>query len=222
MQPSSENDVNIRCTTTDEDVRSQQDHNIIFPRKYLTTSTENNVNVNVDLYTNFISRTMLHYPRGAVSTCAHTKRMDKSYAITLCDDTLYRCNKIVGLLENSEGNFTIYLNTIHSGETKARRHYINLRWNKTRYGHWLYNASCHYETRMIAFINEFYMYIKMLKRDPSTNIFVTAKMQIYKHFASVGYLLEKPIFKIIIHIFCYKTFLDPQINDYTLGYLCCP
>ena len=141
--------------------------------------------------------------------------MDKSYAIILCDDTLYKCDKIVGLLENSKGNFTIYL------QTKAHQHYMTLKWNKTYYGHWLYNTSCHYETRMIAFTQELYTHIKMLKQNPLTNVFVSVKMKIYKHFASKGYLLEKTIFKLIIYIFCYKTFLEPRINDYTRGYLCC-
>ena len=141
--------------------------------------------------------------------------------IILCDDTLYKCNKIAGLLEKSNGNFTIYLNTIHRGELNARRHYIHLNWNKTFYGHWLYSTSCHYETRMIAFIHKFYMYIKMLKQDPSTNKFVDVKMCIYKHFASNGYLLDKSIFKMVAHILCYKTFLEPRINDYSGGYLCC-
>jgi hypothetical protein len=124
-------------------------------------------------------------------------------------------------LEKSNGNFTIYLNTIHRGELNARRHYIHLNWNKTFYGHWLYSTSCHYETRMIAFIHEFYMYIKMLKQNPSTNKFVDVKMCIYKHFASNGYLLDKSIFKMVAHILCYKTFLEPRINDYSGGYLCC-
>jgi hypothetical protein len=151
-----------------------------------------------------------------------TKSYRKSFTITLCDDTLYNCNKIIGLLEDSKGNLTIYLNTIHPGETHARRYYITMKWYKHYYGHWLYNTSRHYETRMIAFINELFSYIKILKRNPATNIFVTAKMQIYKHFASKGYLLEKPIFKIIIHIFCHKTFLDPQIEEHSPGWLCCP
>ena len=148
----------------------------------------------------------------------------KMNTILLCDDTLYKCNKIVGLLEKSNGYFTVYIDTIHRGESKIRRHYIHLKWNRT-FGffahHRLYNTSCHYETRMIAFIQEFYLHIKMLKQDPLTNTFANAKWNIYKHFASNGYLLTKPIFKLVIYILCYKTLLEPRIEDYSLGWLCC-
>ena len=141
--------------------------------------------------------------------------------ILLCDDTLYECNKIVGLLEKSKGRFTVYIDTIHRNESTMRRHYIHLKWNIHGFFHHLYNTSLHYETRMIAFLNEFYHHIKMLKQDPSKNTFANAKGNIYKHFASNGYLLTKSIFKLAIHILCYKTLLEPRIEDYSLGWLCC-
>ena len=138
--------------------------------------------------------------------------------ILLCDDTLYNCNKIVGLLEKSKGYFKVSIDTIHRNESTLHRHYIHLKWNIHSFHH-LYNTSTHYDTRMIAFVQEFYYHIKMLKHSKIT--FANAKGNIYKHFASKGYLLTKSIFKLAIHIFCYKTLLEPRIADYTCGYLCC-
>jgi hypothetical protein len=138
--------------------------------------------------------------------------------ILLCDDTLYECNKIVGLLEKPEGHFIVYIDTIHRNESTVHRHYIHLKWNIHTFHH-LYNTSPHFETRMIAFVHEFYNHIKMLKQSKIT--FANAKGNIYKHFASNGYLLTKSIFKLAIPIFCYKTLIEPRIADYTLGWLCC-
>ena len=139
--------------------------------------------------------------------------------ILLCDDTLYACDKIVGLLEKSKGHFTAYIDTIHRDETAMYRHYIHLKWNIHRFHH-LHSTSAHYETRMIAFVHEFYYHIKMLKQSKIT--FANAKRNIYKHFASNGYLLTKSIFKLAIPIFCYQTLLEPRIADYTHdGWLCC-
>jgi hypothetical protein len=136
--------------------------------------------------------------------------------ILLCDDTLYACNKIVGLSERSKGRFTVYIDAIHRGE--STRHYIHLKWNIKAFHH-LYNTSSHYETRMIAFLHEFYHYIKMLKQSKIT--FANAKGNIYEHFASNGYLLTKSILKLAIHILCYDTLLEPRIANYTPGWLCC-
>ena len=138
--------------------------------------------------------------------------------ILLCDDTLYNCNKIVGLLEKSKGYFKVSIDTIHRNESTLHRHYIYLKWNIHSFHH-LYNTSVHYDTRMIAFVQEFYYHIKMLKHSKIT--FANAKGNIYKHFAAKGYLLTKSIFKLAIHIFCYKTLLEPLIADYPGGYLCC-
>ena len=138
--------------------------------------------------------------------------------IILCNDTLYECNKIVGLLEKPNGDFTVYIDTIHRDESTVRRHYIHLKWNIHTFHH-LYNTSTHFETRMIAFIHEFYNYIKMLKQSKIT--FANAKENIYEHFTLNGYFLTKSIFKLAIHIFCYQTLLQPRIADYTRGWVCC-